>query len=445
MHFPNIHKSGRNKQVSFSVKATKNTFPSEGQYKGQRATFQRAMRLTLIVGQCFGLNPVLGICDTDSSKLRFTYCSGRCVYALVAIFGQTVFLNCFFLIKYFNESGTSVTSNSTLVFYVSNTITTILFLRMAKKWPKLCQYIMKIEAADPVIDTTLVRKCNVSCIVILIMSILEHGLAELAGFVMASDCQPGKVYESYIEHSFPWINLHVDYTFSLGFITQILNILCTFNWNFGDIFIITISFYLTSRLEQVNKKIAAVRGKYVPTTFWRSVREDYNRATDLVRRVDEVIGSIIFLAFANNLVFICMQLLHTFANGIKAVPSCHNPDKRPLQGYEQSLYFTYSFVFLVLRSLAVSLVAAQVHTASRQPAFALYEVPSAVYCVEVQRFIEQIHGDTVALTGLQFFKVKRGIVLAIAGTIVTYELVLLQFTGITPTVAPLQDDLAYKN
>lgn len=33
---------------------------------------------------------------------------------------------------------------------------------------------------------------------------------------------------------------------------------------------------------------------------------------------------------------------------------------------------------------------------------------------QVQRLIEQIHGDTVALTGLQFFKVKRGIVLAVS-------------------------------
>ncbi|CAH2099543.1 unnamed protein product [Euphydryas editha] len=397
------------------------------------------MKLTVIVGQCFGLNPVLGVCDIDTSKLRFTYFSVRCVYALIAIVGQTVFLNCFFFIKYFNETDTSVTSNSTLVFYVSNTIITILFLRLAKQWPQLCQYISKIEAADPITDTTLVKKCNVSCILILVMAMLEHGLAELSGMVMAADCQPEKIYETYIVHSFPWINLHVNYTLFLGIITQFLNILCTFNWNFGDLFIISISFYLTSRLEQVNRKIVEVKGKYVPTTFWRNVREDYNRATDLVRRVDKVIGSIVFISFANNLIFICLQLLHTFANGIKATNSCHNPDERLLHGYEQAVYFTYSFLFLVVRSLAVSLIASRVHTASRQPVYNLYEVPSAAYCIEIQRFIEQIHGDTVALTGLQFFKVKRGIVLAIAGTIVTYELVLLQFTGITPTVAPLDD------
>lgn len=42
---------------------------------------------------------------------------------------------------------------------------------------------------------------------------------------------------------------------------QFLNLQCTFNWNFSDIFVICISFYLISRFEQVNKKIAATRGK----------------------------------------------------------------------------------------------------------------------------------------------------------------------------------------
>ncbi|KAI8430272.1 hypothetical protein MSG28_000601 [Choristoneura fumiferana] len=108
----------------------------------------------------------------------------------------------------------------------------------------------------------------------------------------------------------------------------------------------------------------------------------------------------------------------------------------PLRGYEQATYFVYSFGFLIARSLAVSLIASRVHTASREPAQALYFVPSTAYCVEVQRFLDQIHGDTIALSGLQFFNVKRGLVLTIAGTIVTYELVLMQFTGVTPTPPP---------
>lgn len=47
------------------------------------------------------------------------------------------------------------------------------------------------------------------------------------------------------------------------------------------------------------------------------------------------------------------------------------------------MYFVYSFIFLIVRSLAVSLTAANVHTASKASAVALYQVASDGYCVEV--------------------------------------------------------------
>lgn len=51
--------------------------------------------------------------------------------------------------------------------------------------------------------------------------LVEHGLAELSGMVMAADCEPSKVYKAYIVQSFPWINLYVNYTLLLGIITQV--------------------------------------------------------------------------------------------------------------------------------------------------------------------------------------------------------------------------------
>jgi hypothetical protein len=56
-----------------------------------------------------------------------------------------------------------------------------------------------------------------------------------------------------------------------------------------------------------------------------------------------------------------------------------------LGGYEAATYFLFSLVFLITRSVAVSLIASQVNTASTVPASILYDVPSPVYCVEVRR------------------------------------------------------------
>ncbi|XP_060810407.1 gustatory receptor 5a for trehalose isoform X3 [Amyelois transitella] len=392
------------------------------------------MKLTVTIGQCFGLNPVLGVSEMDPSKLRFRVCSWRFFYSIVSIVAQfsVVFL-C--LLKMLRQSESSLPSNTFLVFSSTNCMTTILFLRLSRKWPRLSQQISKTEAVDPNMDSTLVRRCNACCITILTLALIEHLLSDLSSAAVSMDCE-NKGYEGFIMQSFPWIFDVLPYNNVFGFISQLINIQCAFNWNFADVFVICVSMYLTSRLGQVNHRVRAVRGKHVPPIVWRTLREDYSRITKMVRRVDDVIGEIIFISFANNLFFICLQLLHTLAEGIRATPTCHEPDRRPLQGYEHAVYFVFSFIFLVSRSLSVSLIASKVHSASKEPANALYDVPSDAYCIEVQRFLNQIHGDTVALSGIHFFNVTRGLVLTIAGTIVTYELVLMQFAGVTPTAAP---------
>ncbi|VVD06162.1 unnamed protein product [Leptidea sinapis] len=132
--------------------------------------------------------------------------------------------------------------------------------------------------------------------------------------------------------------------------------------------------------------------------------------------------------------FKLLRIPHLVSGSTSQEQSCsQQPPTTPLQGYEQAVYFMYSFIFLVVRSLSVSLIAAQVHTASLAPAQILYDIPSSHFNIEMRRLMDQIHGTTVALSGLQFFQIKRGLVLTIAGTIVTYELVLLQFSDVTQT------------
>ncbi|XP_050352716.1 gustatory receptor for sugar taste 64f-like [Nymphalis io] len=165
------------------------------------------------------------------------------------------------------------------------------------------------------------------------------------------------------------------------------------------------------RAESALGRFAPMR-MHLPASQWRELREDYNRATRLVRSFDEVINSIVFTSFASNLFFVCVQLYHLL--GL-------------FNGYEHTLYVTFSLIFLLSRSLAVLLIAAQVHSASLVATPSLYNVPYSSYGTEVQRFLDQIHGDTVALTGLNFFYVTKELVLSVVGTIVTYELVLVQF------------------
>ncbi|XP_045450081.1 gustatory receptor for sugar taste 64f-like [Melitaea cinxia] len=145
---------------------------------------------------------------------------------------------------------------------------------------------------------------------------------------------------------------------------------------------------------------------------WRALREDYNRATLLVHFFDDAINSIIFVFTAVDLFYVCSQLY--FLIGF-------------LIGYEYLTYLIISVTFYVIRFFTALLVAAKIHTASIEPVSSLYNVSTSSYCSEVQRFIEKINSDTVALSGLNFFYITRETVLSLIGTIVTYELVLLQF------------------
>ncbi|CAK1600227.1 unnamed protein product [Parnassius mnemosyne] len=281
------------------------------QYSQRSATFQSAMKLSIAIGQFFGLNPVIGVFNIDASKMRFTFYSARCIYTVLSILGQGTML-CFCILKYIKDTDTSLSSNTSLVFYSSNFITMVLFLRMAMTWPRLCLQISMTEALSPNFDTTLVKKCNVTCVLVLTLALVEHILSDLSGFAAVIGCQPHKnAYEAFITHNFPWVFVYLPYNHVIGFLLQLVIIQSTFTWNFVDLFIICISFYLISRLEQVNLKIVAARGKTMSPYFWRTVREDYCRAASLVRRIDDVIGAIIFISFANNLFFICLQLYNT--------------------------------------------------------------------------------------------------------------------------------------
>ncbi|KAG8034621.1 hypothetical protein G9C98_007697 [Cotesia typhae] len=99
----------------------------------------------------------------------------------------------------------------------------------------------------------------------------------------------------------------------------------------------------------------------------------------------------------------------------------------------RTIYLCYSFGFLLSRTTAVSLTAASVHDESLLPAPILYGVHASSYSTEVVRFLTQVTTDNIGLTGMKFFSITRSFVLTVAGTIVTYELVLVQFNSFQQT------------
>lgn len=98
-----------------------------------------------------------------------------------------------------------------------------------------------------------------------------------------------------------------------------------------------------------------------------------------------------------------------------------------MRSIAHGVYFWFSLLYLIGRTLAVSLYSADINSESKRPIQVFRAVPRESWCTEVKRFSEDVTNDTIALTGMKFFYLTRSLVLSVAGTIVTYELVLIQF------------------
>lgn len=90
------------------------------------------------------------------------------------------------------------------------------------------------------------------------------------------------------------------------------------------------------------------------------------------------------------------------------------------------VYFWCSLIFLILRTFAVSLLAARINDESIKPIKVLRSIPTHLWNEETERFSGDILCKCIALSGLELFFVTRKLILSVVGTIITYELVLMQ-------------------
>ncbi|XP_069702250.1 gustatory receptor for sugar taste 64f-like isoform X2 [Periplaneta americana] len=206
----------------------------------------------------------------------------------------------------------------------------------------------------------------------------------------------------------------IDYSPFMALFLVLCGLFTTFAWNFLDLFIILISLALAGRFKLLNKYLLSIKSKPMPEDTWKQIRVDYNNLSQLSKTIDTHISKIILLSFVNNLYFICNQLLNSIT-----LTWSHT---------SEALYFCWSLTFLIFRTVAVCLCASSIYEESRVPKFVLYAVPSESYSVEVMRFQHQVETDEIVLTAMNFFWVTRTLLLTLIGTIITYEIVLVQFS-----------------
>lgn len=87
---------------------------------------------------------------------------------------------------------------------------------------------------------------------------------------------------------------------------------------------------------------------------------------------------------------------------------------RPIPTIIRALYFWYSLGFVILRTCAVLFSLASINDESKKPIGILRAVPSYQWNSEIERFLNDVISDDIALSGMRFFFITRKLVLSVS-------------------------------
>ncbi|KAJ9591294.1 hypothetical protein L9F63_002168, partial [Diploptera punctata] len=287
-----------------------------------------------------------------------------------------------------------------LVYYITGISCCLILLNLAPKWPSLALLWQKTELSQKQYGYPKNLRRNVITLasVIFVIVPVEFLLWNANCFVLASYCSTGSM--DLIKKYTVINNRHlfevVTYNNFLAVLAVVINTLGAFCWSYANLFVMLISLALASRFRLLNNNLLKNKGKVMPESYWRGVREDYNALSHLTSNVNATISPLILLCFATNLFYVCQQLLNSLTNFRDAL---------------QLIYTYISFGYLILRTIGMLLYAASVYEEGKVAKEILYAVPSQSYQTEVHRFLIQVTTDDVSLTAFNFFPVTRTILL----------------------------------
>ncbi|KAF7989425.1 hypothetical protein HCN44_008099 [Aphidius gifuensis] len=395
--------------------------------------FHKAIGPIIEIANIFGIFPIYGSRSPSPSMLSFKMRSFKSYYAIAVcvILGIFSFISIVHMMTVLQSSVLSLqegisAATAGAVFYSDSFIGAVIFYFLSPKWTKLQQeWRLMEQQLDSYKENNstcppLRRKFTIITFIVLFFAIIEHIMSlivnctQIDGQSSSSNMTFERYIEAYTVKSHGFI-ISIDYSLGLGIVCFIASKFATFIWNFTDLFLILVSTGIAERYKYLNKNVlSSIENKKFDFN-WLDLREKYAMLSSLVKEVDSVLAPVIVLSFFNNLYFICLQLLNGLSSNEKTAFDI--------------LYLFGSFIFLVGRTVAVTLSAARIYDQSRMVLPAIFNCPASSYNIETERLQHQLSTDEIALTGMKFFSITRNFMLAVAGAIVTYEVVLLQFNA----------------
>uniref|UniRef100_A0A336LF89 Gustatory receptor n=1 Tax=Culicoides sonorensis TaxID=179676 RepID=A0A336LF89_CULSO len=337
------------------------------------------------MAQIFGLMPVENVMKHDVLLLQFRLFSMKSIYTSV-------------------------------IFYGLNTYVFIEFFIIAQNWPRLMRHWERVEYLiiknrGKTFDKKLTHRLWITAIVITICCWMEHIGSFLSTIAYVVKCKPESPYKDFFYGHLEHIFHVIPFNTPLVIIGKYFNIISTFAWNFMDLFVILNSIGMAHTFKIFADFVIHESEKNTNDQFWSKQRQIYQKLVDLVNELDDETCRINLVSYSNNVYFIVVQLL----NSIRPLP--------PLLAF----YFWFSLIYLIMRTIAISIFGAEIQIQAKRPLYALRKVKSENWSEELRRFNNELINVTVGITGKKFFFINRSLLLTVAGTIITYELVLVSF------------------
>ncbi|XP_055605229.1 gustatory receptor for sugar taste 64f-like [Uranotaenia lowii] len=395
-------------------------------------SFHVAIAPIFQLSQIFGVFPLGNVMARLPSGYKFRWWHPACLVSSLAIFGGYA-VSVFSLLRHLQHLN-AINIAEAFFFGLCASIT-VMMKKIAERWQMITTIWYETEEVflhQPFTNAFLTRRIRTMAAGMLLLAFVEHLLCVVNNIVNlkteATYCNwtIADPFEHYALKVFVSTFKYMPYSLPLAIFNEYIILSMTYAWNFIDILLILVSIGIQSRFDQLNKYLAERIKKKQPTdeSFWEGIRVLYASLSELVETLNEHISHLVLVSFGNDMYFICLQIM----NASQRVPLIIN-----------KVYFVYSFLYLILRTALMFWYCSVVHEASYGPCSLLMRVPSEQYGEELQR-VEMYAKRGASLTGLGTFHVSRKIFLTVAGTILTYELVVLSYRRANPDVMGLQNN-----
>ncbi|XP_038116186.1 gustatory receptor for sugar taste 64b [Culex quinquefasciatus] len=388
-------------------------------------SFHQAVAPVLFIGQCIALMPVVEIFNHNFRRARFKPLSARFLYSMLYLVIAGVYGVC--TCRWCFLKGLNVSLFGDLFYMVVVYTSAVFFLLIAPQWHTVlkmfneCEKVMLRDAYRKVTERytrfNLAWQIRLIAFGIMLLAVIEDSLSFNSAYqgnvVNLQFCNHSNVtfWENLFIREYPQIWRNIPVNFGLVLIIEWIIRCMRLTWTYLDVFIISFSLAAQFRYNQIYYRLISLPSvASLPSTFWRNIRTDYLAVSQLVAFLDDKFGHLILLACANDMLFIATQLFQGF-------------QRRPT--FATIIYYWYSLGLLIFRTLCTLYVGSGVHVASMSSLNILRSVPSEDWGLDLQRLMEDVASGDNTLSGKKFFYLRRQIILAMAATLVTYELVLM--------------------